>query len=240
MLPHQSSRKFLHKFLFLIEFIFLVGIFIIIFFLINDFLKIKEIKLIDVDNKKIIGIEELKNNYLIFLNEDQIKSQLLKKNPEIKDIQFEKYYPNTLILRIFMDKPVAILPVDNGYFYLTYEGKIFSKSKKINEKTTIINFYQKLISNNYYPGENIQLKEIILALKILKKMSDLNVNVNSLDINGIGVIVFNLKDKKIYFSSEKNIENQFYQFESIYRQFKIEGRNYREIDLQFDKPIVRF
>lgn len=238
MLLQSLLKKYFLNFLRFLVFIFLIIVFFIGFLIITDFFKIKEIK---VNNKNIIGINELKDNYLLFLNEESVKKRLLEKNPQIKDIQIKKQLPNTLIFNFILDQPIAILSIDNYYIYLSDDGKIILKSKKIeNYKLPIINFYQKLIINDYQPGQNIDIKEIKKALMILKKFNELNIHINSLDINSVDMILFNLDDKKVYFSSDKEVEKQFYEFANIYRQFKIEGRNYKEIDLRFNKPIVRF
>ena len=63
----------------------------------------------------------------------------------------------------------------------------------------------------------------------------------AIDIKGQDVILFNLIDnKKIIFSNNKDREAQEYQLELIIRQFKIEGKDFRKIDLRFNKPIVEF
>lgn len=237
----QLLKKFFLNFLKFNFFLFLIFSFFVLITKVYDFLLIKNI-VINTDKKEnILGLDEVKKRNILFLNEDKIKKQLLIKNSEFKDILIKKKYPDTLIIDIVFDNPIAVLVSNNGYFYVNENGKVLNKIKNNNEKTLpFINFYQKLNFQNYYPGKIIEFKEIVLALRLLKKMNDLNIKVNSLDINGVGVILFNLEDKRVFFSTEKNIDTQWYQFERIFRQFKIEGKNYKEIDLRFDKPIVRF
>ena len=49
------------------------------------------------------------------------------------------------------------------------------------------------------------------------------------------MLVFNLEgDKKKGFSNNKEKEIQTYQLELIIRQFKIEGKEFKKIDLRFE------
>ncbi len=236
-----SLKKFFLKVLKIIIFCLIVGAFVFLIDFFYEYTKIKELKIINVEKEKIIGLENLKNKLLVFLNLEETKKILLNKNPFIKDIDFEKKFPNTLIIKVILDQPIAVLSSDNGYFYLSSNGKILLKTKDLKkEYFPKINFYQKLSFNSYSLGDKIEFEEILFGLKILQMLVDLKIKINSLDISSVNVLLFNLEDKKVYFSTEKEIETQFYQFEKIYRQFKIEGRNYQEIDLRFDKPIVRF
>lgn len=236
-----SLKKFFLKVLKIVIFCFIVGFFVFLINFFYEYTKIKELKIINVEKEEIIGLENLKNKSLVFLNLEETKKILLNKNPFIKEIDLEKKIPNILIIKVIFDQPIAVLSSDNGYFYLSSEGKILEKIKDLKKAYfPKINFYQKLFFNSYSLGDKIEFKEILFGLQILKMLTDLKIKVNSLDINSVNVLLFNLENKKVYFSSEKEIGAQFYQFEKIYRQFKIEGRNYQEIDLRFDKPIVRF
>ena len=46
--------------------------------------------------------------------------------------------------------------------------------------------------------------------------------------------------KEIIFRNKKEKELQDYQLEFIIRQFKIEGKEFKKIDLRFDRPIISF
>ena len=54
------------------------------------------------------------------------------------------------------------------------------------------------------------------------------------------MLLFNVGEKKIIFSSEKEAGSQLFQLQQIVKQFKVEGRAFKEIDLRYDKPVVRF
>ena len=105
----------------------------------------------------------------------------------------------------------------------------------------IINYYQKLNFRSFQTGDWIDFKDIKQTLFFVEKLSQLNLIPLTIDIKGQDMLVFNLNDNKtIVFSNSKDKEDQSYQLELIIRQFKVEGKEYKKIDLRFDKPIIQF
>ncbi len=234
-----SLKKYSNKIARWFFFILLTAAVFIGLYFLNDGIKIKKIEVIN-SGSNILGLDELKKTSLIFLNEKETVDFILKKNPLIKDVKIEKKFPSTLILKLTYDRTLAVLVVNNGYFNLSEQGKIISKSRKMNDSLPKINFYQKLNFQFYNAGDSISFQDIKNGLFFMKSLNDLNLKVDNLDINGIDVLLFKLNDKKIIFSSVKDRELQIYQLEQIIKQFKIEGKSFKEIDLRFDKPVVRF
>lgn len=243
MLQKKSLRRFSVSFFKKITFVALVFFLFIFLIKTNDFFSVNNfVVYIDKEMRKnIFGLDEFKKSNILFLETEKIKDNLIKKNPDFKKVSVEKKYPDTLLINIVLDKPLAVLRVDLGYFYLNGAGKIFKKTRKLTDKNlTEINFYQKLNFKIYSPGDFLNFREIKSGLFILEKMDELNIGITNLDINSNGVLLFSLKDKKFFFNSEKDIEVQWHQFKEIYREFEIKNLKYKEIDLRFDKPVVRF
>jgi len=236
---NTSSTKFLAKLRYLLVFALVFGLIFAGGFFLNSYFQLKKIEVIG-EKKDIFGLKELTGKNLLFISETSINEILIKRNPSIKTISFEKKLPSTLVLRIVFDQPIGELIVGDGFFDLAENGKIVTKSKKENAKLPKINFYQKFNYQSLSQGEIISLKEILDGLYFLKSLAEINLKVDSLDINGINMIVFNLGNRKIIFSSEKERKLQVFQVKEIIRRFKLEGKQYREIDLRFDKPVVRF
>lgn len=232
-------RKFLDKLKLFFSFLLICFFFFIILYLLNNLFSIKKIEIVS-DKKDFIGIQELKKSNLIFISEKEIKELIFKKNPSADKVGIEKKYPATLVLKINIEKPVVNLVTSQGYFYLSSQGEILSKSKTSDNKIPIINYYQKLNFQSYQSGDFLTFKDIKSTLYLIKEVSDLNINIDNVDINGVNMILFNLDDKKIIFSSEKDTKLQVYQLQQIVRQFKVEGRQFKEIDLRYDKPVVRY
>jgi hypothetical protein len=105
----------------------------------------------------------------------------------------------------------------------------------------VINYYQKLNNDSFQTGDWIDYEDIKQTLFFIDKLNQINLKTLIIDISGQDMLVFNLNgDKKIIFSIKKAKELQDYQLELIIRQFKIEGKEYKTIDLRFNKPVIGF
>lgn len=234
----MQTNSLSKKFLGVVKLLFLVLVFFTTFYLLDTVFRVKEI-VIDKKNQ-LNGINAYMNKNLLMLSESSIKNELIIKNPLIKTIEVKKKFPSTIIISIIPEKPLAKLIVGQGFFYLSENGKIIAKTREELDETITINYYQKLNFQSHRTGEFIGYADIMKAVGLITLVEDSGFKVDNVDIGGVDVILFNLGDKNLIFSSVKNIEEQLYQWREIARQFKIEGKSYREVDLRYDKPIVRF
>ncbi|MBI4974164.1 FtsQ-type POTRA domain-containing protein [Candidatus Roizmanbacteria bacterium] len=186
------------------------------------------------------GLENIKNVPLLTLSLQAVEERMRKSNPFIARIQAVKKYPQTLILTVSTDEPLLYFESDSGYFALNQEGKILSKWKElpVMSDLPIIHYFEKFHFSSYQPGDRLSYKDIIMALKIAKKMMGMGMKINTIDIDGVDMIGFRLKGKVIVFSSEKDIDTQIYQLEQIVHQFKIQGTDFKRLDLRFNRPVL--
>ena len=209
-------------------------------FFIDNYFQIKHINVIGSSNKQlIIGLSELNHKNLLWLDSQTINKDIIDKNSFIKSLNISKQYPNTLVITIEEQEPIASLKSSQGYFILSSDGRILKKNKDQNQLYPIINFYQQLNYYAYQAGHIINYVEINLVLKMINLMNNIGLKVNSIDIRQRDMIVFNLDNKEIILTTEKSFELQEYQLSTIIKQYRIEGKNYQTIDLRFDKPIIK-
>ncbi len=220
----------------------------------NSYYRLRTIQLEGIFPKNnVLGIENLKGLNLYFLSEDFITDTVNNNNPNIVVAEVIKEFPDKLIIKLRLNEPIAQLKLNAGYAQLSEEGKILKKSKTpfsgVKQKNTIptINFYQQFDYYQIKPGNKLDYEEIEITLALLKKSQDLNLKVENIDISGLNMIVFNLKDqtadgqlKKILLTAEKDREKQEFELETIIKQFKIGAKDFKVLDLRFDKPIVKF
>src|SRR3989344_279061 len=218
------------------------------FLLINNYFQLKTIQ---VEGEKVYnklsGLESLKGSNLLFLSPQFIKETITNSNPAIVIEDITKEYPDKIYINIKSLEQLAQLKLNIGFAQLSENGKIIKKIKEKDKNLPIINFYQKFDYYQLNVGEDLDHKEVTTALFLLKRCYDLDLKIESIDISGLSIIVFNLKDppageagKKIYFSGEKERENQANELETLLIQFKIKAQNFKVLDLRFDKPIVKF
>ncbi len=238
MLAKKSLERFLKIINFFLLFFLVLGFYYgLVFF--TDFFRVKTIKIIG--EEKIIGIEDFQNKLIFFIFEDDFKKNIYKKNPLIASLILKKIYPSTLEIKVKKEKPIAQLIVNNGYLILNNQGKILFKKKEKDLYLPEINFYQKLFDDEYVLGETIDFKEITKGLFFIEKINqELNLRCHLLDIKGNNMLVFNLENNKIILSTDKDKEEDFYQLKEIIKSLRILGKKYQEIDLRFDKPVIRF
>jgi len=233
--------KFLNKFNFFLFFSFLCLLFLSILFFIDQFFLIKKIELISDKKFSIANKSELINKNLVFINQDKIAKKIILENSLLKTVIVDKVWPSTLKITVYFYKPMAALIVNQGFFNLSTDGRILSKIKENQSSLPIINYYQKLNKNSFQTGDWINYKDIQQALFFIDKLGQINLRPLTIDISGQDMLVFNLKgEKEIIFSNKKEKELQDYQLEFIIRQFKIEGKEFKKIDLRFDRPIISF
>ena len=248
----QLSKKFLPKFLPKAKLYFLITFIAFSLFLlllgINSYYQLRIIQIEGSTPKDhILGLDSFKGTNLYFLSTGSIIDAVNKNNPNILIDEVVKEFPDKIVLKIKYIEPIAHLKLNVGYAELSDEGKILKKiktietrSKQKDKQLPIINFYQQFDFSQIIPGNTLDYEEVVVALFLLKKCNDLDLKIESIDISGLNMIVFNLIDKKIIFSAEKDKDKLALELEAIIKQFKIEAKDFKILDLRFDKPIVRF
>lgn len=233
--------KYLKKIKLFLFFLLLCLILFFVLFFFNQFFLVKKIEIISEKKFLLANQNELLNKNLIFINKNKIAKKIIKENSLLKDVVVSKTWPNSIKLYVFFYDPVAALTVNNGFFYLSVDGRIISKTKNNQLSSPIINYYQRLNNNFFQIGDWIDYSDIRQTLFYIDKLGQINLRILTIDIKGQDMLVFNLEDdKKIVFSSNKEKETQIYQLELIIRQFKIEGKEFKKIDLRFEKPVITF
>lgn len=233
--------KFLNKLKFFLFFSLLCLLFFSILFFINQFFLIKKVELISDKKFLLANKDELINKNLIFINQDKIAKKIILENPLLRQVVVNKVWPVTLKVTVYFYEPMAALIVNQGFFNLSADGRILSKIKDGQPSLPIINYYQKLNSNSFASGDWIDYKDIRQTLFFIDKLKQINLVPLTIDIKGQDMLVFNLvNDQQIIFSNNKDKNVQDYQLEFIIRQFKIEGKEFKKIDLRFNKPIIQF
>lgn len=192
------------------------------------------------DATPLRGLSSYYQKNILFASAEELKKNLFEQNPQLQLIVVQKVFPNTLVLNVELRSILALLEMNGGYAYLSKEGKIIQKNRQQRGEFPLIKYYQKLNYAAYSAGDDIQYIDLLSSLHFINKLRDLGLRTDTVDINGLDMLLFTIGSKKIFFTSEKNKEIQDYELEQIIRQFKIEGKDFASLDLRFEKPIIRF
>jgi len=241
MSPNISLTKSLNKLKFFLFFLVLCSIFFLIVFFINNFFLIKNIELVSDQKFSLANKEDVINKSMLFSDDDQISKKIIKDNFLIKAAKIEKIWPNSLRIFVSFYESCSSLIVNNGFFNLSCDGRILQKTKDTPQYLPVINYYQKLNSDSFQTGDWIDFNDIKQALYFIEKLKEINLTALTIDIKGQDMLVFNLiNGQQVVFSNSKDKSVQDYQLELIVRQFKVEGKEFKKVDLRFDKPIISF
>lgn len=238
---NTSLTKFLIRIKFFIFFLLLCSLSFAAVFFVYQFFLIKNIQIVSDKKFSLSNKKELINKSLIFSNRDEISKKIVKDNYLIKIATVEKIWPSSLKISVSFYEPCISLVVNNGFFELSCDGRILKKTNDVSQYLPVINYYQKLNSGSFQTGDWIDYEDIKRALFFVQKLKEINLTALTIDIKGQDMLVFNLiEGKQIIFSNSKDNNTQNYQLELIIKQFKIEGKEFKKIDLRFDKPIIQF
>jgi len=244
----MRQKKWLKKYLLRLKkislFFLLIFIFFKIIFFLDNFFKVKLIK-IEADSQidNILGLEVFENKNIFFIYEEKEENRLKEINPKIKEVKILKEYPQTLKIYLKTYSITTLIKGSQGFLGLSEDGRIlfYVKSKSSNFSLPIINYYQLINQTVYKVGNWIDFHDIKISLILLNQLKDFNLVIEGIDIINEDMIVFKLKDnKRIIFTSKKNWQNQIFSISLILKHLKIEGKNFKNIDVRFDKPIIKF
>ena len=225
-------------------------------FIFSSFFQIKEIK---ISNNQEISTETLENvvkeqietkiflfnSKSIFLaNTKEISQDILDKFPQIAKADVKRNFPNTLNLIVNKKQAVGVFVFDDNNFYIDKQGIIFKK-----EKMDFIPEEILIIKNLFNPNPNLELGEKAIEenklnqiLKIESKLkNDLKINFKQISIvSERRLDVETTQGWKIYFNSEKDIDWQLSELDSLLakRISSNQEKNLEYIDLRFEKIYI--
>lgn len=220
--------------------IFFAAVFIsclMILFLVKQIFSISIIKINKSDSLK--GLDKLNKKMIFFISIAKEEKSLYKLNPNLDSIKITKQYPNQLLITINKAQPQAALKTDKGFFYLSLAGRIMLKKKDNDFRLPIINYYQLFHSDEYQTGILLTNKDILFSLFFIQKINLSGVQINSVDINSWDMLVLKTEDKNYFFTAEKDKDLQYDEWSQVVHRLKIEGVNYKVLDLRFNKPIIK-
>lgn len=224
---HKKSVYFCSIFIFSLLFLFIV----------HRFFSVSVIELFGSEH--INGVDTLSKKNIFFISIPETEKNLYKNNPDIQSVQVVKIYPQTLYIAVQKAHPVAQLVVANGFFLLTKEGRIIAKQRDQTPHVPIVSYYQKLHLHEHEIGEILTQKDILLSVFFIHRFAQAGIVVAHVDIASVNMIVLFADDKKYLFTADKEKDEQFEIFNTIYTHMKIEGVEYRSLDMRFEKPIIK-
>ncbi|NTU73497.1 hypothetical protein HGB07_05005 [Candidatus Roizmanbacteria bacterium] len=235
----QSFKPFLKRLSF---YLIVIGVCCIPFatwLFISHFFAIRNIEIIKKNKDfNLNGVTTLSRQNLLILDEKKIADILYEANPTISRITVTKKYPATLIVTIDTFEPFAVLGQTDSFFVLSQDGRVLSKSRQNSLNLPVLTYYQKYPFESVPVGSHLDSHDILTSLYFINLAQTSGYPIISIDIRSENVIALHGESTNFLFSAVKEKALQEYQFMTIAKQFKIEGKKISTIDVRFDKPVV--
>jgi len=229
---------------FIVFLIFLSFLYFLLFPML-EYLKIREIILVGKKaDYSLIGIDNLKNINFLFLliKKRELADELKIKNSIVESVNIEPIFPNKIKLTVKFYSPAAVLIGRDNLFYLAYDGRILFKTKKQKDnQLPLINYYQRLTDQLWSTGSYLSFSDLKATLYFIQFFKEIEYQVKEVIIKSEDMIIF-LSDsnRQILLTNKKDERQQAAQLKIIIKQLKIKGKDFKKIDLRFDKPVIVF
>lgn len=188
----------------------------------------------------LVGLSDLRGDSMLLINEKNLEKGLQNQNPTLQSITVARDFPSTLKIRVTVRKALAALQVsDNGVFVLDGSGVILLRQQKYTGPLPQIKYYQLFPYKQYQVGDVLDFKDLVTALYFVDALNGFGYISKRIDIDGLYMIrLLVIGDKTFFVTSEKDREVQMFQLKELLRQFKIQGKDFKTMDLRFDKPVI--
>lgn len=233
---HLSKRYFIPSLLFVVG--ICMGFFLLVF--INATYKIKKVEAfgLTADEQKTVAAL-LKGNSTLTTQLSEINRIVQSRFPTAKITESRVQFPDTIILVIEKEKPIAYLTTDYGYMALSKIGTVLIKERVQETPPPSISFYQTIHHSEYQVGQKIGFTAIERALTFISLLAGEGYNVETVAIDSVDMIACKTKGFEVAFSQSRPVELQTHEVRQIIRQMKVGTLKAVHLDLRFDKPVVQ-
>jgi len=253
--PHRIRRKrqVLKSRFFWFSILFLIifgGIFY--FFALSDFFQIKKII---ITGEQKVSAKDLKSivesglggkilffgtKNIFFVNSNKIRENILKKFPQIEEVEVKRGFPDALNLVIIERKEVGIFCRDIICFLLDHGGVIFEPAST---ESPLLKFQNQALAEELDLGKKVIDKGIMDSISEIgsRLREDLKILIKEvLIVSQERVNIKTADGWEVYFNPKKDLNWQITELAAILEnRIPLEKRkNLKYIDLRFDKVYI--
>lgn len=199
---------------------------------------------VEVEGNYFVSSEEitqvsgiLLDTNIFKLDLEQAKNHILL-HPIIKQVQFSRKLPGTLIIKIKERTPKAILPGSGQFFEIDEQGVILRAISTVSDVE--LPLITGLDMEGLGPGEKIPNPHLGEALSLIKLLpSDLLSRVSEMDLSSPGTVFLHVLDGfQVNFGSGDRIEEKIQLLSEIFTSSEIKIGELEYVDLSFAGPPV--
>lgn len=227
------------RFLRLIRLWLLVSGVIIFFYSVYAFTtgEVFELKSVIINGDPLIFTDltvfQIKRNVL-FLSIREFSDIVSAKNPWVASIRVTKYLPHTLYIDVDERMPVVKSSGDRQFF-IDKEGKVLPEV--IREKTEFPSLNCVVTTE---VGQTITEETIRQGVQIVFDLEALE-DFHPTDLTCIDskIMEIDFSETRVIYSTAQNPQQVVTSLQLLFKQFRIEGKWPKIVDLRFDKPVLK-
>lgn len=173
---------------------------------------------------------------IFFLNVAAVEQEIKGTFPTVSSVSFEKRWPDGLLIKVIVRKPLAIVEDKNqSQFLVDQEGLLFRQASK--EPLPVIKLGEEFEGT---VGLWLAVNEQGIASYL--KTLDL-VSAKGLETKGIYLrsrtIELRLAQTIVWLNTDESIDPQLELLTQILQRLKLNGRTPKSVDLRFSRPVVK-
>ncbi len=173
---------------------------------------------------------------IFFLKVAEVEREIKGTFPTVSSISFEKRWPDRLLIKVIVRKPLAIVEDKNqARFLVDQEGLLFRQAAE--EPLPIIK-----LGEDFEGAVGLWLAVDEQGIASYLKTLDL-VSSKGLETKGIYLrsqtIELRLTNTIVWLSTEGSIDQHLELLTQILQRFKLSGSTPKSVDLRFSRPVVK-
>jgi len=210
----------------------IVSLVILIFLLVYRSARVRKIVVVSRVSE-VKGLRYLNSTNLLTLNEEEIQKEILKNNPNLKNINIKKKFPNTVYLFLVWRDAKAKVIANNSTIYIDNVGFPSLPPQNIEENLPDIHLNKIILSDI----PDWRLNKIVT---IINEMNNLNLHFSKIYVNEQSSQITGMIDDsiEIIIPFEANPQEISASLQTIISRFRIEGKFISKIDFRYTSPIV--
>lgn len=180
-----------------------------------------------------LTIFQKKRNVLL-LSKSFITNEIITKNPWIATITITKFLPQSLYIDIQKRSPAVML--DSGQrLYVDKDGVVLPVIAGITKDYPLLNCPISVKS-----GQSIVDQSIRQGVQIVFNLESFaDFQPTSLTCTDSQMMLIDFPQTRVLYSSRQNPDSLVASLQLLFKQFRIEGKWPKMIDLRFDKPVLK-
>lgn len=177
----------------------------------------------------------LKGDSLILLNEQDIMHDWQTRMPSLEKVYVHKELPNTVIIEYVPRVAYSQLVSPQDTFLVDREGYIFAKTEQVDYLPKVLTDQEDIAI-----GTTTSAKGVRLSQHLIEGLRNTNPRLKSILLRD-GVLEITMTgDPKLLISDDKAALPTLREINAIFSKFAADEKYAKEVDMRFDRPVLRY